>query len=150
MADELKLGDRMPEALLKRLPATGRIRILYFMRGATSAVCITQLKQLQGQVARLEALRASVVAFVPEDGASVALPDGTPLIFPVVSGPDAYGQLRLRKALLGAMQQSGTAVIDESGAVLLLRRATLPFNALDERELFAALESRARAAPAPA
>lgn len=41
---------------------------------------------------------------------------------------------------LGAIQQSGTIVVSATGHILFIRRATLPFQAFDERSLLAILE----------
>lgn len=137
---ELRAGDVLPEELVKRLPAPGKARILYFMRSADCPVCVSHLRQLAADLKALTELGATVIAFVPDAGATVQVA-GKPLIFPVVSGPDAYGQLGLRKALLGVVQQSGSAVIDSSGRLLHLKRATIPYAAIDVPAVYAALKA---------
>ena len=142
MADsELQVGDTVPEALAHRLPGRGRTRVLYFMRSADCPVCVAHLRKLDQHLSRLESLGATVVVFVPDGSGTVEAAPGLPFPFAVVSGPEAYGQLGLRKALLGMVQQSGSAVIDGPGKLVYLRRATMPFAALDEASLFAALEA---------
>jgi peroxiredoxin len=136
----VEVGSQVPEALEKRLPGRGRKRVLYFMRSADCPVCVGHLRKLAAQLPRLESQGATVVVFVPDASASVEAAPGVPFPFAVVSGTDAYGQLGLRRALLGLMQQSGSAVIDGAGRLIYLRRATMPFAALDEPTLFAALE----------
>ena len=137
----MQVGELFPEALLQRLPGRGRQRVLYFMRSADCPACMAHLRKLDQQLPRLESLGATVVVFVPDDSRAVEAAPGRPFPFAVVSGPEAYGQLGLRKALLGLMQQSGSAVIDGAGKLIYLRRATMPFAALDEATLFAALEA---------
>ena len=139
---ELQVGEVIPEALAQRLPGPGRNRVLYFMRSADCPVCMAHLRKLDLQLPRLESLGATVVVFVPDHSGAVEAAPGRPFPFAVVSGPEAYGQLGLRKALLGIVQQSGSAVVDGAGRLVYLHRATMPFAALDEVTLFAALEAR--------
>lgn len=72
---------------------------------------------------------------------------------PLLADPNrtAHSTFGLDRALLGAVQQSGTVLIDRTGEIRYILRATNPANALDEATLMkeiSALVGNLRVQPA--
>jgi peroxiredoxin len=147
MDDALQPGTVLPATTFSDLGSMGgRFRVLYFMRSVTCAVCRGHVLLLSKRQDKLKTLAADVIVLTPEDQSDAsALEKELGLPFPVRSSRAAYETMQLTKKLFGTFQQSGTLVTDAAGVVLLVRRTTIPFNALNERELFAALEAKAPA-----
>ena len=134
-------SDRLPPELASALPAA-RFQILYFMRTADCAVCKSHVRRLVALQPTLASLGAAVTIFAP-DAEPPAWAKTTPL--PLVLGPAAYDAAGFGRTL--AIQQSGT-IVAQRGVVLDVRRATLPFRALDERALLGLLREAGAAAAA--
>jgi hypothetical protein len=132
----LEAGDSLPTELLERVRNRARFQVLYFMRTADCAVCRTHVRRLLALGPTLQALGAELTLFAPDERAPewAATNDA-----PLVLGPAAYRSAGFERTL-GAVQQSGT-VIARDGKILAVRRATLPFQAFDERELVRLLQS---------
>ncbi len=145
MTDEpLSPGDLLPPALERALPpaaAGARRRVLYFMRTADCAVCRGHVRRLAALAPELRALGADVVVIAPAAAAAAPSIAGQP--FPVLLVDGLHAAAGLSRALFGKVQQSGTVLVDGAGVVRLVRRATIPFQAFDERELLAALRGEA-------
>jgi peroxiredoxin len=126
-------GHPFPEPLLRRFIAqSGRVHVLYFMRAAGCSICGAHVQQLAAEKQRLNELKVEVVIVVPEGEAEArALREEKKLPFAVVAGQDAHAQMGLTRAVFGSIQQSGTVVVDSTGNIALLTRATWPGNALD-------------------
>ena len=113
---------------------------VFFMRAHTCLTCILHAVQLKQAQAALEALGTALIIVVPgtlEQAAKIAkLLRAT---FPVLADPD---RCAVRRFGLGRwlflMQRSGTALVDQGGRLVYVRRSTNPVGALDLAELVAA------------
>lgn len=132
-----RVEQSLPEIFGAARSKTTRSRVLYFMRTRDCPVCRAHVGRLISLRERLDALGAEVTVFAPDEEAPAWAHD---LPVPMVMGPAAYDAIGFTRTL-GAIQQSGTVVATADGRVVSVRRATLPFQAFDERELFAALEA---------
>lgn len=151
MTDELERGDLLSESLRAQLPPSRvgiRRRVLYFMRAVDCVICRGHVARLAEIVPRLEGLGADVTIFAPAAGARFSASWIAQQPFPVLLVEGAHAAAGLGRAFFGRLQQSGTIVVDQDGRVLLARRASLPFQSFEERELFATLEGAATAAAA--
>lgn len=133
----LEVGDAIPQALTDTV-SDARYRVLYFMRTADCPVCREHVRRLGQLAPRLAALGASIEIFSP-DPLAPSWAASAP--FPVHSGAGPHALAGFGRTL-GAIQQSGTLVVSAAGRLLLVRRATLPFQAFDERELLGLLEQQ--------
>ena len=138
---ELVAGNQLPAAFARPDPET-RFRVFYFMRTGDCPVCRVHVRRLLDLKDRLAGLGASVTVLVPEESAPKW---AAGFALPVAAAPELYALAGFHRTL-GAIQQSGTLVADANGQVLSVRRATLPFQAFDEHELLALLETSAAAA----
>lgn len=131
----LEPNDALPTELLERLRTPARWQVMYFMRTGDCAVCRGHVKRLLGLQPRLRELDAELTLFAPDD----ATPEWAAASnVPMVLGPAAYRAAGFERTL-GAVQQSGT-VVARDGRVVAVRRAILPFQAFDERELMRTLQ----------
>ncbi|WP_181772088.1 peroxiredoxin family protein [Amycolatopsis pittospori] len=110
--------------------------LLYFMRSTTCPVCNGHVKDLVGRAGEWEAAGVRVLVAVPEGRAEAevwrakrALP------FQVVTGRSGtpHEAVGLVKKVFGALQQSGSLLIDREGVVRHAHAATLPINGYDRR-----------------
>ncbi|MET8910952.1 peroxiredoxin family protein [Micromonospora sp. NPDC004551] len=103
--------------------------LLYFMRATTCPVCVRHVRDLARHVDEYAALGARIVVVVPEGPTTArawAARQGLP--FPVVTGAhgsphEAFGLMR---TVFGAVQQSGTVLVDPAGLVRHIKAATIP------------------------
>ena len=137
---KLNRGDRLPAELAAAPRPGARYRIFYFLRTADCPVCRNHVKRLAELAPSLAELGADVTVLAP-DGEAPAWAAGLP--HPVLTGEAAYLAAGFGRTL-GAIQQSGTIVASGDGVILDVRRATLPFQAFDERALLALLQRSPR------
>lgn len=112
--------------------------VLYFMRTFDCPVCLGHVMRLARTSAQLQARHTAVLVLGPgEIDEAEALRRRLP--FPVAADPDLhiYQTFGLGQSL--GIQQSGTALIDRAGTLRYLNRSTLPFGALKEPALLAAI-----------
>jgi peroxiredoxin len=103
--------------------------LLYFMRATTCPVCVRHVRDLARHADEYAALGARILVVVPEGlptARAWAARQGLP--FPVVTGAhgsphEAVGLLR---TVFGAVQQSGTVLVDQAGLVRYTKAATIP------------------------
>jgi len=116
--------------------------LLYFMRATTCPVCVRHVRDLVRHADEYAALSAQILVVVPE-GLPVARAWAARqrLPFPVVTGTagSAHEAVGLSRAVFGAMQQSGTIVIDRTGLVQYTKAATMPTAGYDRAALLRVL-----------
>ncbi len=139
----LEAGDTLPSELSRHLRADARLSVLYFMRTADCVICRGHVKRLLELAPAFAELGAELVLFAPDEQAPAWAHERA---LPLVLGPDAPRAAGFERTL-GAVQQSGTVIV-QHGRVQALRRATLPFQAFDERELLRILREAASASAA--
>lgn len=112
--------------------------VLYFMRTFDCPVCLGHVMRLARTYPQLQARRTAVLILGPGDAAEAAQLRRK-LPFAVAADPElrVYQTFGLGRQL--GIQQSGTALIDRRGALRYLNRSTLPFGALKEPALLAAI-----------
>jgi peroxiredoxin len=112
--------------------------VLYFMRTFDCPVCLGHVMRLARTYPQLQAHHTAVLVLGPgDDHEAQALRRKLP--FPVAADPELhiYETFGLGRHL--GIQQSGTALIDRAGTLRYLNRSTLPFGALKEPALLAAI-----------
>lgn len=108
--------------------------VLYFMRATTCPVCNRHVAELQRDAGDYARRGVSIVVAVPEGHAIAnAWKAAKGVAFPVVSGRagSAYEAVGLGKGLFGAIQQSGTVLVDKAGVVRYSRGSTIPTGSYD-------------------
>lgn len=118
--------------------------LFYFMRTGDCPVCRAHVRRLAQLFPELKADGFSVVVVTPEAKGALEVESSIAPPFPVVWGSQAHRGLGLGRVLFGTIQQSGTAVVDAEGLVLLLVRATLPTGAFPEDEVLELVKKHAR------
>jgi peroxiredoxin len=136
------IGAPMPDLSLEgpdgssttlRAETAGSRAVVFFMRAASCQICLAHVAHLE----RL-AVDAKTIVVVPGDAAaaaSVAPRVGSGMR--VLASGDAHAAAGLGTFL--TIQHSGTFVLDERGAVLSARTATIPTGAFNAAEVVAAL-----------
>lgn len=138
MTDITRTGDSLPP-VLQALASPGRVTVFYFMRTADCPICRGHVARLAALEPRLSERGARVVVLAP------GLPGDAPPSwaaaqpFPVLLSDAAHASAGFSR-VLGIGQQSGTIVATADGVVAGVRRATVPFQAFDERELWRQLD----------
>jgi peroxiredoxin len=103
--------------------------LLYFMRATTCPVCVRHVRDLARHAEEYAALGARILVVVPEGLPTASAWAATQrLPFPVVTGADgsAHEAVGLLRAVFGAVQQSGTVLIDRAGLIRYTKAATIP------------------------
>lgn len=130
--DPIRLGDYLNRTHV----------LLYFMRATTCPVCVRHVRDLARHADEYTALGATILVVVPEGLATArAWAAKQRLPFPVVTGAhgsphEAVGLLR---TVFGAMQQSGTVLIDRTGTARYTKAATIPTASYDRAAALRAL-----------
>lgn len=122
--------------------------VLYFMRTFDCPVCLSHVMRLARTSPQLQARHTTVLILGPGDiYEAEALRRKLP--FPVAADPDLhiYQTFGLGQSL--GIQQSGTALIDRAGMLRYLNRSALPFGALKEPALLAAIGEAEAALDSP-
>jgi peroxiredoxin len=123
--------------------------LLYFLRSTSCPVCNRHVRQLVRDGDDLAAAGVQVFLAVPEDRQTAAAWQARHRIpFTVLTAPGGtpHEMVGLGRRLFGAMQQSGSVLIDAEGVVRHAHGATSPVNGLDRKGLRAALASLGSAA----
>lgn len=112
--------------------------VLYFMRTFDCPVCLGHVMRLARTYPQLQARNTAVLILGPGDEHE-AKKLRRKLPFAVAADPalELYQTFGLGRQL--GIQQSGTALIDRAGTLRYLNRSTLPFGALKEPALLAAI-----------
>jgi peroxiredoxin len=124
-------------------PAISR-RIVYFMRTIDCPICRGHVRRLVELSPQLAQRGADIVIVAPEAGAAFARDWIAAQPFPVVAADALVAQGGFGVSF--AIQQSGTLIVATDGTILRARRATLPFQAFNEREVLEALTETVRTA----
>ncbi len=141
----LQLGAPLPPLTLDRdgrpfdqTSILGSPSIFYFMRSATCGICLGHVKRISKKLAGAEQKDTHVFVVVP-GGPEEARQVAGKVPFPVLSGTKAHEAVGLGRRLLGAVQGSGTLLLDREGRALFFKHGTLQTQAYDEKGLFRAL-----------
>jgi len=142
-APDLALEDSEGNTVrLAELRGTSPV-LIYFMRTTTCPVCNRHVRDLVDRTDELRARGVTVLVAVPEGRAAAAewkARSGIP--FTVVTGERGtpHESVGLTRKVFGAVQQSGSVLVDANGVVVHAHSSTLPTTAYDRRGLTAALE----------
>lgn len=118
--------------------------LIYLMRTATCPVCQAHVRSLVRDPIGGPGLPLLVA--VPEDAATAAAWAARRTVGALVVtgvGGSVHEWAGFARKALGAMQQSGTVLLDGAGVVRHVHAATLPLAALDRRSLERALAGKA-------
>ncbi|MBN6039379.1 peroxiredoxin [Amycolatopsis sp. 195334CR] len=116
--------------------------LLYFARSTTCPVCNLHLKDLTGRAAELADAGVRLLVVVPEGRAEAAAWQAKrALPFPVVTGRrgSPHEAVGLVRKVFGALQQSGSLLIDRDGVIRHAHAATMPVNSYDRKGITQAL-----------
>lgn len=116
--------------------------LLYFMRSVTCPVCAMHVKDLAARAADLAAAGVRVLIVVPEGrSAAAAWQARRELPFEVVTGRHGspHESVGLMRKVFGAMQQSGSVLVDRDGVVRHAHAATLPTGSYDRKGITEAI-----------
>lgn len=117
--------------------------LLYFMRSTGCPVCNSHVKDLAGRAAELAAAKVRVLVAVPEGRAEAAAwQKKRDLPFRVVTGQRGtpHEAVGLVKKVFGALQQSGSLLIDRGGVIRHAHAATMPINGYDKKGIVKAID----------
>ncbi|THV28367.1 peroxiredoxin family protein [Glycomyces paridis] len=125
----------------------GRHALLYFMRSTTCPVCNGHVRDLAKRADLFAAADVRVLIAVPEgrgEAAAWRARRGVP--FEVVTGRSGtpHESVGLVRKVFGAMQQSGSILLDRGGAVRHAHAATMPTAGYDRKGILAAVGSLQR------
>jgi len=118
--------------------------LMYFMRTTTCAICNGHVRDLVARSAEFSARGVTVLVVVPEGRAEAAAwKTDNKIPFTVVTGESGtpHESVGLNKKVFGALQQSGSMLVDVDGVIRHSHAATLPPRAYDKKGLAAALEA---------
>lgn len=117
--------------------------LLYFLRTTTCPVCNNHVRDLVAQRAELASADVRVLIAAPEgreEAQAWQAERGVP--FTVVTGQRGtpHEAVGLAKKVFGAMQQSGSVLIDRQGIVRHAHGATVPVRGYDKKGLARAIK----------
>lgn len=149
----LKVGSTVPDLALQ--DTDGRLMnladyhgrenvLLYFMRSTTCPICNHHVKDLVGRRDELAARDVRVLVAVPEDRATAAAwKSKREVPYLVVTGRSGtpHEAIGLTRRVFGAMQQSGTVLIDRQGVVRHAHAATMPVASYDKKGIAEAVRA---------
>ncbi len=142
----LQIGEALPPLKLEQngqpfdqKGILGTPTVFYFMRSATCGICLGHVQRIAKKLAGndKDAQVFVVVSEGPEEARQVA--ERVP--FPVLSGTEAHEAVGLGRRLLGAVQGSGTLLLDQGGRAAFFKHGTLQTQAYDEAGLFRTLDT---------
>jgi peroxiredoxin len=144
----LEAGSPAPRLVLEdtdgqtvQLPGHHAV-LLYFMRSTTCPVCRRHVRSLAEDAAALEAAGVRVLIAVPEDRTTAAAWRAKHEIpFPVLTAPRGtpHEPAGLNRAVFGALQRSGSILVDAEGVVRHAHSAILPTGSYDRAGIAAAV-----------
>ncbi|MBF6172108.1 peroxiredoxin family protein [Nocardia blacklockiae] len=144
LAPELEFEDSagQPWRLSDHRGAHGTL--LYFMRSTSCPVCNRHVRQLLVDRDDFDSANVRVLIAVPESrDIAAAWKTKRGISFPVLVGTDGipHDSIGLARKVFGAMQQSGTLLVDMNGVVRHAHSATLPTAGYDRKGISAAVRS---------
>jgi len=116
--------------------------LLYFMRSTTCPVCRRHVRTLAEDADALEAAGVRVLIAVPEDRETArAWRAKHEIPFPVLTGRrnTPHELVGLNRAVFGALQRSGSVLVDAQGVVRHAHSAALPTGSYDRAGIAAAV-----------
>ena len=139
----LQIGEALPPLKLEQngqpfdqTSILGTPTIFYFMRSATCGICLGHIQRIAKKLGG----DSKVQVFVVVPGGSQEAQQVTQQVpFPVLSGTEAHEAVGLGRRLLGAVQGSGTLLLDPAGRAAFFKHGTLQTQAYDETGLFRTL-----------
>ena len=141
----LEPGETLPPLNLQTLDGQpfdqtrtlGTPTVVYFMRSATCGICLGHVQRI---AKKLQSAKEppQVFVVVPE-GLEEARQVAQKVPFPVLAGTGAHEAVGLGRRVFGAVQGSGTLLVDREGRVAFFKHGTLQTQAYDEAGLFSAL-----------
>jgi peroxiredoxin len=120
--------------------------LIYFMRTTTCPACNGHVRDLVARSQELADRGVTVLIAVPEGRSEAAAwKRDRKVPFTVVTGESGtpHESVGLTRKVFGAVQQSGTILIDRQGLIRHTHAATLPTNAYDKKSVAAALDAHA-------
>jgi peroxiredoxin len=124
--------------------------LLYFMRSVTCPVCALHVKDLAARAVDLADAGVRVLIVVPEGRSEAAAWQARrELPFPVVTGRHGspHADVGLMRTVFGAMQQSGSLLVDRDGVIRHAHSATVPTGSYDRKGITAAINGLPLADP---
>ncbi|MEV0198322.1 peroxiredoxin family protein [Nonomuraea sp. NPDC050691] len=119
--------------------------LIYFMRSTTCPVCNWHVQDLVRRRDELAAGDVRVLVAVPEDRETAAEWKARRRIpFPVLvgrGGGTPHEMIGLNRKAFGALQQSGTVLIDSQGVIRHAHGATMPTGGYQRKEITAAVQA---------
>lgn len=118
--------------------------LVYFMRSTTCPVCNGHVKELVARAADFTAHNVKVLVAVPEGRADASTWQSNKSVpFLVVTGRHGtpHETVGLTKKVFGAMQQSGSILIDRDGVVRHAHGATMPVSSYDKKGVMTAIDA---------
>ncbi|MCR6487528.1 peroxiredoxin family protein [Amycolatopsis sp. OK19-0408] len=142
-APELVLEDLLLEDTDGRpVHLAGRAALVYFMRSATCPVCTRHVRDLAADADTFAAAGVRVFIAVPEDRETAAAWRAKRRIpFPVLVGRRGtpHELVGLSRAVFGALQRSGSVLLDVDGIVRHAHSAVMPTGSYDKKGVAAAV-----------
>ena len=146
----LQLGAALPPLGLQTADAKpfdqtrilGTPSIFYFMRASTCGICLGHVQRIAKKLGGTAQTDTQVFVVVPEGPEEAGQVEGQ-VPFPVLAGPEscAHEAIGLGRRAFGAVQGSGTLLLDREGHAAFFKHGTLQTQAYDEKGLFRALEA---------
>jgi peroxiredoxin len=117
---------------------------IYFMRALSCAQCNSAVQNMAKNVADFDAAKVQVLVAVPEglkDAAAWRTKKQVP--FPVVVGQSgtAHAEVGLLRKVFGAIQQSGSILLDSNGVVRYTHVSTNPGASYNRTEVAEAIQA---------
>ena len=145
----LQIGEALPPLGLEtkdgqpfdQQSILGTPTIFYFMRSATCSICLGHIQRIAKKLVGNEK-DVQVFVVVPE-GLQEAQQVAKRVPFPVLAGPEsrAHEAVGLGRRAFGAVQGSGTLLLDQGGRAAFFKHGTLQTQAYDEAGLFRTLDT---------
>ena len=116
--------------------------LLYFMRSITCPICTSHAKDLAARADDLAAADVRVLIVIPEGRSEAAAWQAhRRLPFQVVTGRHGspHETVGLMRKVFGALQQSGSLLVDRTGVIRHAHAATMPTAGYDRKGIAAAI-----------
>lgn len=131
---DIELEDTEGNLVRLRELGAGQPVLVYFMRAINCAQCNAHVRMLTSQAGDFAAKGVRVVVSVPDSRADAAAWKARKKVpFAVLTGERgaAHAEFGLLRKIFGAVQQSGTALIDAGGVVAYIHGGTNPSASYD-------------------
>jgi peroxiredoxin len=116
--------------------------LIYFMRALSCAQCNAHVQSFVKNQPEFDAANVEIIVAVPEDLQDAAAWKARKNIpYTVVAGAAGtpHESVGLLKKVFGALQQSGTVLLDSNGNVVYTQVSTIPTTSYNRAEISAAL-----------